>query len=61
MNKFEELLTQLANHEIDEFDVSREEFMEFRQAWSAREDRKHIVGEAHLGGAVTYHWEDTPL
>lgn len=60
-NQFVNLLDKLVKKEINEIEVKREDFLLFREAWSQRDDRKHIVGEAHLGGNVTYHWTDTPL
>ncbi|WP_422389735.1 hypothetical protein [Candidatus Enterococcus clewellii] len=56
VNKFEELLEQLASGEIDELKVSNDEFFLFREAWTKREDRTSIVGEATHGGHVTYRY-----
>lgn len=60
-NNYEELHDKLAAKEIDELHIKREEFMAFRDVWIKSEDRKHIRGEAHLGGNVTYRWSDEEM
>lgn len=56
VNKFEELLEQLASGEIAELKVSNDEFFLFRDVWMKREDRTKIVGEAAHGGHVIYRY-----
>lgn len=54
---YQSLLDQLVNQEIEEIEISREEFMSFREVWIHHPNRTQIVGEAHLGGSVTYRWQ----
>ncbi|WP_321389031.1 hypothetical protein [uncultured Enterococcus sp.] len=56
VNKFEELLEQLASGEIAELKVSNDEFFQFRDVWMKRQDRTNIVGEASHGGHVVYRY-----
>ncbi|RSU08666.1 hypothetical protein CBF30_05420 [Vagococcus entomophilus] len=58
MNNYDELLEQLKANEISEIEVSHEDFLTFRESWIKREDRMHFVGEAHLGGSITYRWQE---
>ncbi|WP_245249897.1 hypothetical protein [Vagococcus allomyrinae] len=59
INKFEDLLNQLANGEIGTIEVSHEEFFVFWDAWNKREDRKFFRGNAQLGGHITYVYDTT--
>ena len=58
---FSDLLEKLSNQELDSLEIQANEMMDFREAWMLREDRKNIVGTAHLGGSVTYHWKEEVL
>nr|WP_249274387.1 hypothetical protein [Enterococcus sp. 9E7_DIV0242] len=57
VNKFEEMLEQLAAGEIEEISVQNDEFFIFREAWLKRADRTLFVGEAAHGGHVIYRYE----
>lgn len=59
VDKFEEMLEQLAAGEIEEIRVSNDEFFVFRDAWLKRTDRVQFVGEASLGGHVIYRYESS--
>ncbi|WP_330932669.1 hypothetical protein [Enterococcus sp. BWR-S5] len=59
VNKYEELLEQLAAGEIEEIRVPNDEFFVFRDAWLKRADRILFVGEASLGGHVIYRYEQS--
>lgn len=54
---YKELLDQLVSQEISTIEVSKEDFLAFREAWAEHPARTQIVGEAHLGGDVTYRWQ----
>lgn len=55
-NKFEQLLDQLEQGEIDELVVEKTEFLDFREVWLLRENRTSIVGEAGLNGKIIYRY-----
>lgn len=57
VDKYEELLEQLAAGEIEEINIQNDEFFVFRDAWLKRSDRILFVGEASLGGHVKYRYE----
>ncbi|MBP1045462.1 hypothetical protein I6N96_04180 [Enterococcus sp. BWM-S5] len=57
VNKFEEMLEQLAVGEINEISIQNSEFFIFREAWAKRADRVLFVGEAAHGGHVIYRYE----
>ncbi len=56
MNKYEELLEKLEKGEIAKLEVPHAEYFMFREAWLKKENRMHFIGEAHLGGNITYHY-----
>ena len=55
-NPFVKLLEQLSQGEIEEFVVTRDEFITFREAWLLRDDRTSFVGEAGLEGRIIYRY-----
>lgn len=57
VDKYEELLEQLAAGEIEEINIQNDEFFVFRDAWLKRSDRILFVGETSLGGHVKYRYE----
>lgn len=61
MNQYEQLIQYLVDGKIDKIEVEHDLVMLFRDAWIKREDRKYVVGEAHLGGHVTYRYDPTVL
>ena len=52
------ILDQLAKREIDEYKITKEHFMEFRQQLVKRPDFKHFRGEARHNGEVIYTYLD---
>jgi len=54
------ILNQLANRDIQEYKVTKEHFMTFRQQLVKREDFKHFRGEAKHNGEVVYTYLDEP-
>ena len=59
MNPFEEKIRQLRAGEIDQIEVSRDEFFLFREAWIKQEDKKFFRGLAGLKGLITYVYDTT--
>lgn len=59
VNPFEEKISQLRAGEIDQFEVTREEFFLFREAWSKQEDKKFFRGIAGLKGTIIYVYDTT--
>ena len=58
--EIQQLFDQLKNGDIDQLDVSKQDFMAFRSVLVERQDFKHFHGIAHIGGAVTYHYLKEP-
>ncbi|RFU63471.1 hypothetical protein [Peribacillus glennii] len=55
-----EILDKLANRELEEYRISKEEFLAFRQFLVRRADFKHYRGIAQHGGDVIYRYLDEP-
>jgi len=60
MEKYQRILDQLRNKEIESFEVSKTEFMEFRNVLVKDIQFKHFRGEAKQGGNVVYTFLDEP-
>lgn len=58
---YEELIAKLVQGELDKIEVAHDDFMNFREVWLKREDRKYIVGEAAHGGNITYRYDPTVI
>lgn len=54
------IFDQLAQREILEYRISKENFMEFRQQLVKRVDFKHFRGDAQHNGEVIYTYLDEP-
>lgn len=54
MNSFEEKLNMLQNGDIQSLEVSKDDFLAFREVLIKREDFKHFSGKALQGGQVIY-------
>ncbi|PLS16461.1 hypothetical protein CVD28_15335 [Bacillus sp. M6-12] len=50
------ILEQLSRQEIEEFKVTKEEFLTFRSVLVTRPDFKHFRGIAQHGGEVIYRY-----
>lgn len=61
MNQYDQEIQDLVDGKVDRIEVKHDLVMLFRDAWIKRSDRKYIVGEAHLGGHVTYRYDSTVL
>ncbi|AYM02868.1 hypothetical protein [Levilactobacillus yiduensis] len=55
---FTDLMNQLKDKKLDEFEVTPEEFPAFQKAFMAFETRKRVVGQAHKGGKLIYRYDD---
>jgi hypothetical protein len=53
-----EILNKLQNKEIQEYRVTKEQFLDFRKVLVAREDFKFFRGIAQRGGEVVYTYLD---
>ncbi|WP_144509452.1 hypothetical protein [Bacillus sp. FJAT-22090] len=54
MNSFEEKLNMLQNGDIEMLEISKEDFLAFRELLVKREDFKHFSGTAMQGGKIIY-------
>ncbi|MEC2077332.1 hypothetical protein [Metabacillus fastidiosus] len=51
-----EILDQLRDSELRTYEVSKEDFLEFRKVLIKRDDFKHFRGIAQQGGSVIYEY-----
>lgn len=51
---FQQLLDDLHAGKIDEFEIIPDDFQAFQRVYHAYPYRTQIVGEAHIGGKITY-------
>ncbi|MFD6440460.1 hypothetical protein ACFWDG_11750 [Peribacillus sp. NPDC060186] len=49
-----DVLDKLANREMDEFRIAKEDFLGFREVLVKREDFKHFRGNAQHNGEIIY-------
>ncbi|MFB7639439.1 hypothetical protein [Peribacillus butanolivorans] len=49
-----DVLDKLANREMDEFRIIKEDFLGFREVLVKREDFKHFRGNAQHNGEIIY-------
>lgn len=54
MNSFEEKLNMLQSGEIETLEISKEDFLIFRETLVKRDDFKHFSGTASQGGNTVY-------
>lgn len=54
MSSFEEKLNMLQNGDIQSLEVSKDDFLAFREVLIKREDFKHFSGKARQGGQIVY-------
>ncbi|WP_125573642.1 hypothetical protein [Levilactobacillus huananensis] len=54
---FTDLLNQLKDGKIDQFDVTPASFPAFQKAFMAFDTRKRVVGQAHKDGKLVYHYD----
>ncbi|SER61771.1 hypothetical protein SAMN05518872_101367 [Psychrobacillus sp. OK032] len=54
MHSYEEKLNMLQSGDMKMLEISKAEFLSFREVLIKREDFKHFSGEAKQGGEVIY-------
>lgn len=57
MTDYQAALKALVAGKQQTIEVPAEDFMTFRQAWLDFPKHQRVVGAAHRGGTVTYHYE----
>ena len=60
MNNYETLLNQLRNKEIERLEITKEDFLAFRQVLVKDPQFKHFRGEAQQGGNIIYTFMEVP-
>jgi len=60
MDKYENMLKQLQNGEINSIEVDKEQFYEFREVLVKHPLFKHFRGEAKQNGLVIYTYQEIP-
>lgn len=60
MEKYENMLKQLQNGEINSIEIDKEQFYEFREVLVKHPLFKHFRGEAKQNGLVIYTFQEIP-
>ncbi|QGG50167.1 hypothetical protein [Lysinibacillus pakistanensis] len=60
MDKYENMLKQLQNGEINSIEIEKEQFYEFREVLVKHPLFKHFRGEAKQNGLVIYTYQEIP-
>jgi len=60
MTNFEEKMEMLKDREIEYLEISKEEFLSFREILVKREDFKYFSGNAMQGGKIVYTYLKNP-
>jgi len=60
MEDYKKVLEQLKNGEIEKYEVSKEDFLQFRAVLVNDEHFKHFRGEAKQGGNVIFTFLEKP-
>jgi len=60
MTNFEEKMEMLKDREIEYLEISKEEFLSFREILVKREDFKYFSGNAMQGGKIVYTYLNNP-
>lgn len=60
MEKYENMLKQLQNGEINSIEIDKEQFYEFREVLVKDPLFKHFRGEAKQNGLVIYTYQEIP-
>ncbi|WP_456275744.1 hypothetical protein [Bacillus sp. AK128] len=58
--EIEHILDKIRNGELEEYLVSKEDFLPFREVLVNQSDFKHFRGIAKHGGAVVYTYTENP-
>ncbi|CAJ1227011.1 hypothetical protein [Levilactobacillus zymae] len=54
---FTDLMNQLKDQKIDQFEVGPDEFQAFQKAYMAFDTRKRVIGQAHKDGKLIYRYD----
>lgn len=54
---FTDLMNQLKDKKLDQFEVGPDEFQDFQRAFMAFDTRKRVIGKANKGGKLIYHYD----
>ena len=60
MGQYQQIIEQLKNREVDKIEITKVEFLQFRELIVKDEMFKHFRGEAQQGGNVIYTFLDEP-
>lgn len=60
MEQYKKMLDQLRNKEVASFEITKEEYLQFREILVKDEQFKHFRGEAKQGGNIVYTYLDVP-
>lgn len=60
MEKYKEMIDKLKKGEINSIEITKEDFLGFREVLVKDEHFKHFRGEAKQGGKVIYTYLETP-
>ncbi|MEB2298365.1 hypothetical protein LAV72_01820 [Lysinibacillus xylanilyticus] len=60
MEKYENMLKQLQNGELNSIEIEKEQFYEFREVLVKHPLFKHFRGEAKQNGRVIYTYQEIP-
>lgn len=60
MEKYENMIKQLQNGEINSIEIEKEQFYEFREVLVKHPLFKHFRGEAKQNGRIIYTYQEIP-
>ncbi|MDM5246670.1 MULTISPECIES: hypothetical protein [unclassified Lysinibacillus] len=60
MEKYENMIKQLQNGELNSIEIDKEQFYEFREVLVKHPLFKHFRGEAKQNGLVIYTYQEIP-
>ena len=60
MEQYKKMLDQLRNKEVTSFEITKEEYLQFREILVKDEQFKHFRGEAKQGGNIVYTYLAVP-
>ncbi|MBD8026632.1 hypothetical protein H9636_08180 [Ureibacillus sp. Re31] len=60
MEKYKKMIEQLKSGEVKSVEISKEEFLQFREVLVKDEMFKHFRGEAQQGGNVIFTFLEVP-
>ena len=60
MDEYTKMLDQLRNKEVTSIEITKENYLQFRNILVKDEQFKHFRGEAKQGGNIVYTYLDIP-